>query len=335
MTQDNSTQSVKTCDAPSVAVLAIGGCGINLTREIIKTSHNLISYANYIDSSTANERDGEQVYVIGSGHGGGKLRTTNLDAFRQHIPKLGDDVVGDCDVYILVSSLAGATGGVATPLFAQELLHRGKKVILAIVGETIDELGTKNTHNALKTIMTLVNKTEAYLPTVITHTDRNRAEADKYMVRQVVALISVLRLPVYEIDKTDRLNWLDASKTVGLEPGLHMAYGLADGYETSEIEDLHDEHMIADSVLNLGVKSEDGARTYVDLPTKHARFAKDGLLATGRIPVSGVIVQASSTLDSIIKEIETKNHFFEKRGATSGKSLWSKLQDDEVGESFL
>lgn len=322
-----------TCEAPSVSLLGVGGCGINLARRVDNRVGNLINFMNFLDSSDANQRKGESVFIITNGNGGGKMRERNSDELKARIPQLSDDVIGDSDVYIILGSLAGATGGVSIPLLVKELVARDKKVIVGIVGETTDQKGTSNTYASLKTLNVLTKKYNLYLPTVISHTSRKRVEADNYMVNQLSSIIGVLRLPCYEIDKNDRLNFLDASHTVNVESGMHMIYGIPKGYDIGDIEDLHDESLVADSVLNLGTSENDNSeREYTELPIKHVRFSKDGLLASTDIPVSGVIVDSSVTLDNILKEIEEKNRLFSnpvKSKTAEARNKLSASDDDE------
>lgn len=334
MTED--TQVLHTCEAPTVSLLGVGGCGVNLVRRIRKNVGGLLNFTNYLDSSDANQRDGETVYIMTNGNGGGKMRTHNSDELRARIPHLDSEVLGDCDVYILVGSLAGATGGVSIPLLVKELTSRGKKVIVGIVGETTDKKGAENTHASLKTLNYLTEKQGLYLPTVITHTTRQRVEADKYMVAQISSIVGVLRLPCYEIDKNDRLNWLDASHTVKVDPGMHMVYGIPQGYDITELTDLHDSTMIADSMLNLGVAEDDESeREYVNLPITHSRFSKDGQLATTNTPLTGIIIDASETLAGIITEIEEKDRMFKNQVKSKTEESRKKLSADDDDESII
>lgn len=331
------TEEVRhTCEAPSVSLLGIGGCGVNLVRRVRENVGTLVNFSNFLDSSDANQRDEENVYIMTNGNGGGKMRSHNSDELRARIPHLADDVLGDSDVYILVGSLAGATGGVSIPLLVKELTSRGKKVIIGVVGETTDKKGAENTYASLKTLNLLTERQGLYLPTVITHTSRKRTEADRYMVAQISSIIGVLRLPCYEIDKNDRLNWLDASHTVKVDPGMHMVYGIPQGYDITELTDLHDSTMIADSMLNLGVAEDEHAeREYVELPITHSRFAKDGQLANTKTPLTGIIIDASETLAGIIAEIEEKDRMFKNQVKSKTAESRLKLAADEDDEDII
>lgn len=331
------TNTIKTCEAPTVSLLGIGGCGVNLVREIYKHTNDLVNFSNYLDCSEANQYDGEDVYIVANLFGGGKVRETNLDSMKARIPQLDETVLGDSDIYILVGSLAGATGGVMIPLLIKELHSRGKKVIVGLVSEAIDERGTKNTRASLKTLIALTDKLDLFLPTVLTHTDRGRAEADYYVITQIVAIISVLCQPCYEIDKNDRLNWLNGSKTVGLEAGLHSIYGVVDASDTTLIEDLQDKHLIAESVLNFGIRMDNGARRFVSLPIEHARFSKDGLLAKSKTPVSGIIANTTTTLSKILSEIEKKCLIFDNKTKSPISEFKAKLfsSGDEDINQFI
>ena len=330
------TNDVKTCDAPTVSLLGVGGCGVNLVREIFKHTKDLINFSNYLDCSEANRYNNESVFIVANNFGGGKVRDTNLEEMKARIPQLDETVLGDSDVYILIGSLAGATGGVMIPLLVKELHKRGKKVLVGLVSEAIDEKGTKNTRSSLKSLITLTEKSGIFLPTVLTHTDRSREDADYYVISQIISIISVLCQPCYEIDKNDRLNWLNASKTVGLEPGLHMAYGIIGDRDSSYILDLSDKHLIAESVLNLGVKDNNNQRLFADLPIEHARFSKDGILAISEVPVSGIIANTSKTLEKIVNEIESKCNLFSTKTKSPVTELKNKLfSDDEDVEDFI
>lgn len=329
---------VKLGDLPSISVLGLGGCGINLTRQLKKHIDKQI-FTNYIDSSEANRPDDptdNSVYIIANKNGGGKIRSTNLDEIKARIPQLDETIIGDSDIYILVGSLAGATGGVMLPLMTKELVNRGKKVIVAMLSESMDQKGTANTTAALKTMVTLAAKENIYLPTILAHTDRSRAGSDNYVIDQIQNIIKILTAPCYEIDKNDRLNWLDARKTMNRPAGLHMVYGISEGFSIEAIPDLHDKQLIADSVLNLGITTE-GTRLFVQLPTVHSRFSKDGILADNNdLPVSGIITETSHTLDAVLDELDKKHQLYKAPIKLSLNNVIERLSStDEDIEDYL
>ena len=337
------------CAPPTVALIGVGGCGINLSRQILASSiivegrsqslASLVDFSNYVDTSRANIRSGERLSIISEGHGSGKVRNTNASEIRRNIPMLTEDVIGDTDVVIVVFGCSGGTGSVMGPLLIQDLKRRGKTVVFVGSAETTSQIDCQNTLGCLKTVNLLTERDDLYLPTILTETTTNRREADRYLVGQTVGLVEILKRDVIEIDRNDRLNWLNAGKTMSVESGMHPLYILSNLHtEAENVADFNNPSLAADSALYIGVDHADGSRSLEVSPVKMERFRKDGaFIFEGEAdtdPMVGIVMSTSKVLESIIERIEAKKTMFAQQRPEASKivkaSLAATENDDDI-----
>ena len=112
-----SLEGLTYCTPPTVSLLGIGGCGINLVRKILRqpihsaspqgTIYDLITFTNNLDTSRANITDGEKVSIIASGNGSGKVRGTHAEDISRTVVQFTEPTVGDSDVVILIMGMSG------------------------------------------------------------------------------------------------------------------------------------------------------------------------------------------------------------------------------------
>ena len=205
-----------------------------------------------------------------------------------------------------------------------ELHARGKRVVIVCSGEATSRTDCTNTLGTLRTLNHLCEEDHICLPCIVVETDTDRSKADKYIIDQVTGLIKLLTLEVMEVDRNDRLNWLNPMYTCDIPAGLRPLYVFsAEHTAAADADKLSDPMIVTDSALYLGVDIS-GDRTYETFPSREEQFRKDGLLvAQNAEPITGVIVPDLSGIEDIIKAVQRKQALFAAQ--TDGRS--AKVRD--------
>lgn len=179
----------------------------------------------------ANTKAGESAFIVTNGSGSGSNRAENARDIESVIPMISDEDLGKSDVAIIVTSLSGGSGSVISGLLAREYVRRGSRVIMVSIADTSYSVGAKNTLNTLKTFAAIAKNNDIYLPMIMLSNDNanTRTEVDESVRHAIADLINVLTRPVYEVDKNDRLNWIDPSKVVQTSPGLKLMTFYSEG----------------------------------------------------------------------------------------------------------
>ena len=287
---------------PSVNVFGCGGAGINLLRSVTAYLSTRNTKYRYIDTSYANIHPGEEIIVI-QGEGSGLVRSHNATPILQKLTKLTDEELNLSDINIVLFSMSGGSGSVVAPLLIRELHRRGKLVIAMTVTSSQSQ---KHTENTLKTLKSLENDAASYniyLPICIFNNRFGQGLVDKVFAHKLERLVDLLTLPTAELDKTDRLHWLNAQKTIGAAPGLRLlhvsSYDNLD-VQASEVElQCGDDDYIYDSIISIRTPS---ARNET-LPK--ARIMFEGVFTTVTLsPMFGIIGNPPNTFDSLVKHID-------------------------------
>lgn len=148
-----------------LSLYAAGGTGINLTKKVPEglfsdNASNGVARldALLIDTSDSNFRklnpnfktfqieenvDGEKV------RGGGKERGLNLDVIRAETKNMLLELPPSNVLNIVMTGLAGGTGGVVSAVLVAELLRRNKPVVVIAVGSLASGKEIENTHRSL------------------------------------------------------------------------------------------------------------------------------------------------------------------------------------------
>lgn len=312
--------------AVSITIAGCGGCGMNLARAFATSKHANVLY---FDTSMANSRVGESVNVLCNSSGSGSNRAENARDIERAIPQLPDNELGIANVAIVIYSLAGGSGSVIGPLMTREYLRRGMRVIGVIVAEASSSVGAKNTLNTLKTLTAIAKNNEYYMPFVVLSNDeaRGRQAVDEAAIVTINDIIELLTKPVFEIDRNDRLNFLNPTKIVNSQPGMKLLTIDSDksvpdpkallGRESTEM---------VDSLLILQNSGSD-----LDVPLPPARLKKTGFhVQSGRT----IIARVSSDISSIDTIINTVEKMQNSDNAQKHQTL-SRLQTQDSDDLFL
>lgn len=289
--------------APSVNILACGGAGINLLRKALPHVSDKVTY-RFIDTSYSNVRPGEQVIIAASeGKGSGLHRRENSESIVQRIAKLTDDDLQLADINIILFSMSGGSGSTAGPLLIKDIHRRGKLIIAMAIASSESQKHTENTLATLKSLENITSTIGLYLPISIFCNEADWTILDKIFVYKLERLVDLLTLRTIELDKTDRMHWVNVQKTIGAAPGLRLLY--VDGTGSGNKQDnkveliVNTPDYIFDSVLAI--------RTETVFPefSPQARTRFVGIFETVTLtPMVGVIGNPPDAFDTLIKDID-------------------------------
>lgn len=294
---------------PSVNIIACGGAGINMLRLALPEIAGRVTYTR-LDTSNANLQAGEAATIIGGG-GSGLVRNLNADVAVRTIAGLSDDALNLADVNIVMCSLSGGSGSVIGPLIVGDIASRRKRmVILLTIASTQSERHTINTLNTLQSLRKIADNSKLYLPTTIFNNGISGQKAvDQAFVYKLSRLVDLLTAPTVEIDKHDRLHWLNVPKTLDASlTGLRLlrVETLAGTKEYSNTEIWPDAAgHIYDSLLSIGTEQ------YPVETRPRARASFEGMFTTIKlVPMYGVIGNPPKAFDDLVKTInDTLNDY--------------------------
>ena len=288
---------------PTVNIIACGGGGINMTRRSLQNIGDDVTY-QYVDTSKANLLAGETALIIGSG-GSGLVRSHNADRVVQAIAALSDEALGISDVNIVVFSLSGGSGSVIGPLLIRDIMsRRGKLTVALTISSTQSEKHTENTLRTLQSLRKITDDCGLYLPISIFDNTAGIQKIDRVMPYKLERLIDLLTKPTTEVDKNDRLHWINVPKTLGDGlKGLRLLHVTteadADANSGAEVWPVVQGH-IYDSVLALH------AEEYSVTSKPRSRVSFEGLFSTIKlVPMYGVIGNPPQAFDDLVKRIAT------------------------------
>lgn len=319
---------LKSSSSTSITLVGAGGCGINLVRAF--QSDKRLDKVSLFDTSKTNLREGEQVRIIANGSGSGSNRAENATEITREIAKLSDDALGVNDVAIVVFSLSGGSGSVLGPLLLREYTRKGVRAIAVIVADTSHSVGAKNTLNTLKTLTQIAQNNEFYIPALLFTNDNTpkRGDVDTVAMNYLTTLIALLTAPTYEVDRNDRLNWINPMKVTGTAPGLKLIALGTPGLKIdtdivlgTESSDMVDSLLILLENANADIQSE--------LPV--ARLKKTGFFTGDHPQVIGRVSSDISAIENIIDRVE-KTQNMEK--AQTHKQV-NRLQSDSSDDLIL
>lgn len=291
-------------DAPlstgvSITIAGCGGCGMNLSRPFLKSDKATVLY---FDTSLANSRYLESVNVLGNRSGSGSNRAENAREIEGAVAQLPDEEMSLGQVAIVVFSLAGGSGSVIGPMLMREYHRRGVRVIGVIVAEAGSSVGARNTLNTLKTLTAIAKNNDLYLPLVLLSNDeaQSRQTVDEAANVTLTDLVDILTSPVYEIDRNDRLNWVNPTKIVNTPSGLKLMTLVSDKKASDPKALLGTESTeMVDSMLIL---QSTGVEQSTPLP--HARLKKTGFYSESNRTIIGKVSSDITAVDTIINRVE-------------------------------
>ena len=299
--------------APTIVVCGAGGCGINIARIVarnLKASTDADGVdqsvpVKFFDTSMANSRPGETVSIITGGHGSGGVRATNAAAIQKEVAALGENDLPKADVAILICSLSGGTGSVLGPILAREYAKRNARVVIAVVADSQAELFARNTENTMKTLTAIAENNNIYLPTMLYDNDTlPRTQVDALAGRDIAVLVDLLHSEATEVDKNDRLNFLNGTTTFSAPAGLKLLSVFENSYVSDRPQPLfsHDSTEQYDAILNIGAPE-----LAINAPT-YTRFRKDGIFTRHSDAIMGLISSNLAPLNTLLSRIDTILH---------------------------
>lgn len=305
MTQeDNSMYDPENPSVVKVTVVGCGGAGINISRSFINDPRvNTL----YFDTSKTNTRRDEKVFVMANGDGSGSHRAENAAEIERTVSQLSDEEMGIGDVAIVISSLGGGSGSVINPLLIREYNRRGVRVIGVAVADTSYSVAATNSHNTLKTLTAIAKNNKIYLPMIIVSNDQaSRRDVDTVLADMIHNLINLLTQPVHEVDRNDRLNWINPTKVVDSPAGIKLISLNQISTKNKIVLGAESKEMV-DSMLIL--QSSDD-----DTPTREsgllpARYRKTGFYwDKSQKTIIGKITSDITDINSIIDQVEKMGH---------------------------
>lgn len=283
----------------AVTIAGCGGCGMNLARPFLNGKNADVLY---FDTSLANSRFGESVNILGNRSGSGSNRAENAREIESAVAQLPDNEMSLGQVAIVVFSLAGGSGSVIGPMLMREYHRRGVRVIGVIVAEAGSSVGARNTLNTLKTLTAIAKNNDLYMPLIVLSNDEavSRQTVDEAANVSLTDLIDILVSPVYEIDRNDRLNWINPTKIVSTQPGLKLLTLLSDKKASDPKALLGTESTeMVDSMLIL---QSNGVEQTTPVPP--ARLKKTGFYNENSRTIIGKVSSDITAVDTIINRVE-------------------------------
>jgi hypothetical protein len=327
---------------PTVSVFGCGGCGINEAR-IARNAIGDRATFKFLDTSHANIRHNEDLILIAThGHGSGKVRSENADPIVQEIGQLSNEDLSIADVNIICFSMSGGTGSVLGPVLLRDIARRTRqdshlgatRIVAVAISDTNTEKSTNNTLNTLKTLESISVSNKLYMPVSIFSNGRGQHQADIEASNRIINLIQILTYQAAEVDRNDRIGWLNGTKTADVAPGLRTLH-ITTGEHGSDVADSVElfggyNGYIFDTSLHIFTQERLG----VNIPyTTRATF--NGIWTSSQDigPMLGVVGNKKDTFSKLTDEIQKVINVF----ASESKSHSPVVEVDrnEVNEQGL
>lgn len=206
---------------------ACGGAGVNIGSKFeLNRNHPEPGFANldivYIDTSAANMRhniSGDSCYMISGLDGSGKIRAENHEEISTRIKAILQQFK-PADLNIVVSSAAGGSGSVISPLLVSELLKSKAPTIVLSIGSADTRLDTENTIKTIKSYESIsrLQKAPVVMAYVQNSANVSREAADSHVVDTIMALCVLFSRENRELDTQDLFNFLRFDRVTEYQP---------------------------------------------------------------------------------------------------------------------
>jgi hypothetical protein len=205
-----------------IHIVGCGGAGINLVRHF-RGQPNVESIS-YVDTSDKNVHDDEVdlLTVVAGGDGAGGNRAAVGGSVERSVTL--DYTPHPSDVTIVVFSTAGGSGSIIGPM----ILRQHRRLNRLVVGVAITDISSanaaRNTKNTLQTLTNIAKNNDYEIPMIVVSNELagGRVAADRAGVTAISNLVELLTRPVYEVDLSDRRNWLSPYGVIGSHPGIKL-----------------------------------------------------------------------------------------------------------------
>ena len=322
MSESPTSSGLTTNVPPTVSVIACGGAGLNMLRRVLPDIKGRVSY-KLLDTSIANLQPGEKAFIIGGG-GSGLVQDQNADAANKAIAGISDEELGLSDINIVIFALSGGSGAVVGPKLIHDIAGRRKKLVIAlVVSSTQSKKHTTNTMDTLRGLRKKCDDVGLYLPiTIFDNNAGGRAAVDRAFTYKLARLVDLLTAPTIEIDKNDRVHWVDVPKTIGKQlTGLRLLRVETRTDKNTEIPntevwpDIKDH--VYDSVLAIGSKSQ------VNNNLPRAQVVFEGEFTTIElVSICGTIGNPKGAFDNFLRDINN---------TLNGYNVSAESHDDPFG----
>lgn len=324
--KENIMDNVEDIINPSLTVYGCGGMGTNIVSKFGKdfsTDTNI----EIIDTSKSNlVKTGYTTKII-SGNGSGKVRGANVDDINKYITAEMFQDKDPSDINVVIFSLSGGTGSVIGPLLIKELHRLNKAVIAIAVSETASQLDTENTSRTFMSLEAICKNDDIYLPMMVFDNAYTRSKVDTTIRHRLGLLTNFITTSIFELDKSDKINWLRPDKTIGSAPGVYGCYithGKTNDYseESGEVLDMPNDHLF-DSIIFVANNSD-------QMPNMDSRILYKGLNEEGKTNMVGILGFPIS--DKFIETLNSRLSKYQSQMSTS-KELGIKTKNQGSGHT--
>lgn len=215
-----------------VTIFAVGGCGINIVSPLMKAAtKDAKGFADLtfgmIDTSHSNLPDvgaDSHFYHVGSRHeltdGSGKIRSTNVDYARQAVPQiLAKWEPGDLS--IVVHSGSGGSGSLIGNLLTQDLVSKGKNVVVILIASRTCLKEVDNVCDTIKTYQKVAVTTGRPVPCYyLDNKLLGMAAADSLARVAILFLTAVWSGENKGLDRKDLENFLNYDRVSQYKPAI-------------------------------------------------------------------------------------------------------------------
>ena len=211
-----------------VSVFGVGGCGINQLNALVKSKYEIPKDVKLfaIDTSESNvsSLDKKIEFIRISAFGSGKDRKTNADIIYDQIENM--DMDGrESDINIIVTSLAGGSGGLIANMLACKCTLDSKCTISLCVCDSASQKSTENTINAIKSYSNMANKYKLYFPIALyDNSEAGRRLVNQHVVGDMAMFIDLFDSDIEELDHRDKVHFLNPKS---IDSHLQGVYNIA------------------------------------------------------------------------------------------------------------
>lgn len=215
-----------------VTVYAVGGCGINIVSPLMMVAaKDAKGYADLtfglIDTSHSNLPDvgaDSHFYHIGSRHeltdGSGKVRATNVDYAKQAVPHIVTKWEPG-DLNIVVHSGSGGSGSLIGNLLTQDLISKGKNVVVILIASRTCLKEVDNVCDTIKTYQRVAALSGRPVPCYyLDNKALGMAAADSHARAAILFLSAVWSGENKGLDRKDLENFLNYNRVSQFKPAI-------------------------------------------------------------------------------------------------------------------
>lgn len=197
----------------SVSLYGVGGAGINQLNALVKSKYKIPEDVKLfaIDTSESNtgKLDKRIEFIKISAYGSGKDRKTNADIIYDQIEHLDMDA-RESDINIIVTSLAGGSGGLIANNLACKCMLDKKCTINLCICDSASQKSTDNTINAIKSYSNMASKYQLYFPVALyDNSDAGRKAVNQHIVGDMAMFIDLFNSDIEELDHRDKVHFLN------------------------------------------------------------------------------------------------------------------------------